>query len=336
MYLLVHNWETTIMQAIQIESFGNPAEVMKVVDIPDVGAPGEGEVVIALEASPINMSDLLMISGRYGYRPKLPSVMGTEGVGRVIAVGGGVKHLKQGDRTLVPFPAPAWAERIKADASRLRPLPGGDVNQLAMLGINPPTAYLMLTGFVTLPSGSWVIQNSANSGVGRALIPIAKSLGLKTVNVVRREDVVAEIKALGGDVVLVDGLDLDKRVAAETGKAPVALAVDGVGDTATTNLLGCLAEQGVHVFYSMISGKPSVVPATHLIFRNISMRGFWLVNWFNTATPDEITRMYDRLTPLVASGAISAPIAGTYRFSEIAEAVAVASKNRGKVLFTVG
>jgi len=336
MYLLVHNWETTIMQAIQIESFGNPAEVMKVVDIPDVGAPGEGEVVIALEASPINMSDLLMISGRYGYRPKLPSVMGTEGVGRVIAVGGGVRHLKQGDRTLVPFPAPAWAERIKADASRLRPLPGGDVNQLAMLGINPPTAYLMLTGFVTLPSGSWVIQNSANSGVGRALIPIAKSLGLKTVNVVRREDVVAEIKALGGDVVLVDGPDLDKRVAAETGKVPIALAVDGVGDTATTNLLGCLAEQGVHVFYSMTSGKPSVVPATHLIFRNVSMRGFWLVNWFNTATPDEITRMYDRLTPLVASGAISAPIAGTYRFSEIAEAVAVASKNRGKVLFTVG
>ena len=135
------------MQAIQIEAFGNPAEVTKLVDIPDVGAPAAGEVVIALEASPINMSDLMMISGRYGYRPSLPSVMGTEGVGRVIAVGHGVKHLRQGDRTLVPYPAPAWAERIKVDASRLRPLPGGDVNQLAMLGINPPTAYLILTGF---------------------------------------------------------------------------------------------------------------------------------------------------------------------------------------------
>jgi NADPH:quinone reductase-like Zn-dependent oxidoreductase len=236
----------------------------------------------------------------------------------------------------VPYPAPAWAERIKVNASRLRPLPGGDVNQLAMLGINPPTAYLMLTGFVTLPSGSWVIQNSANSGVGRALIPIAKSLGLKTVNIVRREDVVAELKAIGGEVVLVDGPDLGKRVAAETGKAPIALAVDGVGDTATTNLLGCLTEKGVHVFYSTISGKPSVVPATHFIFRDISMRGFWLANWFNSATPDEITRMYDRLTPLVASGAISAPIAGTYSFAEVAEAVAAASKNRGKVLFKVG
>jgi NADPH:quinone reductase-like Zn-dependent oxidoreductase len=186
-----------------------------------------------------------------------------------------------------------------------------------------------------LPSGSWVIQNSANSGVGRALIPIAKSLGLKTVNVVRRDDVVAEIKAIGGDVVLVDGPDLAKRVAAETGKAPIALAVDGVGDTSTTNLLGCLAEKGVHVFYSTISGKPSVVPATHFIFRDISMRGFWLANWFENAKPDQITQMYDRLTPLVASGAINAPIAGTYRFAEIAEAIAVASKNRGKALFTV-
>src|SRR3979490_663724 len=301
------------MQAIQIEAFGNPAEVMKVVDIPDVGAPSEGEVVIALEASPINMSDLLMISGRYGYRPKLPSVMGTEGVGRVIAVGGGVKHLKAGDRTLVPYPAPAWAERIKVDASRLRPLPGGDIHQLAMLGINPPTAYLLLTDFVILQPESWVIQNSANSAVGRALIPIAKSLGLKTVNVVRRDDVVAEVKAIGGDVVLVDGPDLAKRVAAETGKAPIALAVDGVGDTSTMNLLGCLAEKGVLVFYSSVSGKPFVGPAPYLIFRDISIRGFWLANWFRDAKPDEITEMYDRLAPLVASGATSPPIAGTHR-----------------------
>src|SRR3979411_2560715 len=166
------------MKAIQIEAFGNPAEVMKLVDVPDVGTPSEGEGVIALEASPINMSDLLMISGRYGYRPKLASIVGAEGGGRVVALGGGVRHLKEGDRTLVPYPPPAWAERIKADASRLRPLPGENVDQLAMLGINPPTAYLMLTDYVSLPKGAWVIQNSANSGVGRAFIPIAKSLGL--------------------------------------------------------------------------------------------------------------------------------------------------------------
>jgi NADPH:quinone reductase-like Zn-dependent oxidoreductase len=325
-----------VMKAIQIEAFGNPAEVMKLVDVPDVGTPGEGEVVIALEASPINMSDLLMISGRYGYRPKLPAIVGTEGVGRIVAVGGGVTHLKAGDRTVVPYPSAAWAERIKADARVLRPLGAGDVNQLAMLSINPATAWLLLTEFVTLQRGDWVIHNSANSGVGRALIGIAKSLGLKTVNVVRRDDVVADIKAIGGDVVLVDGPDLAKRVASETGKAPIALAVDGVADTSTTGLLACLADKGVHVFYSAISGKPLVAPAQPLIFRDISIRGFWLANWFKTATPDKITEMYDRLTPLVASGAISSPVAGTYHFGQSAEAVAVASKNRGKALFIPG
>ena len=79
-----------------------------------------GEVVIALEASPINQYDLLMIAGGYGYRPRLPAIMGTEGVGRVVAVGAGVKHLKEGDRTLVPFLHPAWAERIKTEAPWLR------------------------------------------------------------------------------------------------------------------------------------------------------------------------------------------------------------------------
>jgi NADPH:quinone reductase-like Zn-dependent oxidoreductase len=66
------------------------------------------------------------------------------------------------------------------------------------------------------------------------------------------------------------------------------------------------------------------------------MRGFWLAHWFNRAKPEAITEMYDRLTPLVASGAISSPIAGTYRFAEIAEAVTVAAKNRGKALLTAG
>ena len=79
------------MKAVQIEAFGNPAEVVKVVDIPDVGAPAAGEVVIALDASPINQYDLLMIAGGYGYRPPLPAIMGTEGVGRVIAAGAGVR-----------------------------------------------------------------------------------------------------------------------------------------------------------------------------------------------------------------------------------------------------
>lgn len=321
------------MKALQIEAFGKPADVVKLVDVPDVGAPAANEVVIALEASPINPSDLLLISGRYGHKPHLPSIVGAEGVGRVIAVGTDVRHLKEGDRTIIPFPNPTWVERIKADASWLRPLPKGDLHQFAMLGINPATAYMMLTSFTALPRGAWVIQNGANSSTGRAVIPIAKSLGLRSVNVVRRPELVDEIKAIGGDVVLVDGPDLSKRVAAETDDAPIALAIDMVADTSTMNLMNCLADDGKLVSYSAMSGKPFVGPSTHLIFRNISLHGFWLVRAFRTATPDYLTAMYDHLTPLVASGAIRAPVSATYRFEEASQAITQAAKFDGKVLF---
>jgi NADPH:quinone reductase-like Zn-dependent oxidoreductase len=96
-----------------------------------------------------------------------------------------------------------------------------------MLVINPATAYLILTEFVQLNKGDWVLMNAANSAVGRAVIAIAKARGIRTLNAVRRADVVDEVKALGGDVVLVDGPDLPRRVAAATSKAPITLALDG-------------------------------------------------------------------------------------------------------------
>ena len=322
------------MKAIQIEAFGNPAEVVNFVDIPDVDAPAAGEVVIAVEASPINQYDLVMIAGGYGYRPKLPAVMGTEGVGRVVAIGAGVKHLKEGDRTLVPFLHPSWAERIKTSAPWLRPLPPGDVNQFAMMGVNPPTAYLLLTDIVKLARGSWVIQNAANSGVGRGIVAIAKSLGVQTVNVVRRQEVVAEMKALGGDVVVVDGSDLSERVASETDNAPITLALDGVGDTSAMNLMICLSEGGVLVSYGGMSRKPMVVQPGSLIFKKQRIRGFWLLYWYQSAKPDEITAMFDHLAPLVAAGTISTPVAATYRFDQVEEAVTRAAQSGGKVLFT--
>jgi NADPH:quinone reductase-like Zn-dependent oxidoreductase len=294
------------MKAIQIETFGNPVEVAHVSDIPDVDAPADGEVVIAVEASPINQYDLLMIAGGYGYRPRLPAIMGTEGVGRVIAVGAAVRHLKEGDRSLVPFLHPAWAERIKTDASWLRPLPPGDINQFAMMGVNPPTAYLMLTDIVTLPRGSWVIQNGANSGVGRATVAIAKWLGLRTVNVVRRDEVVAEMKALG---------------------------LDGVSDTSPMNLMSCLSESGVLVSYGGTSRKPMVVNPGSFIFKKQTIRGFWVLHWYQEARPDAIAAMFERLAPLIAAGAVSAPVVGTYGFNQVKEALAHAARSGGKVLF---
>jgi mitochondrial enoyl-[acyl-carrier protein] reductase / trans-2-enoyl-CoA reductase len=320
------------MKAIQIEAFGKAAGGLRVVDVPDVGAPAGDEVVIALEAAPITGSDLSTVAGVYGTLPELPAVGGFEGVGRVVAAGPDVKHLKVGDLTLMPALQPSWVERVKTREGWLRPLPEGDVGQLAMLAINPATAYLLLKEYKPLAAGDWVIQNGANSPVGRALIAIAKRRGIRTVNVVRRPEVVAEVEALGGDVVLVDGPDLAQRVAEATGQAPIGLAIDMVGGESTQHLMDTLADGGTLVFYAVVSRQPLQGSVFRVVFNDLSIRGFWLLTWFKTATDEQLVTMYAELAEMVAKGEIEAPIAGTYRFDQIEEAFAQAGRRSGKVI----
>ena len=166
------------MKAVQVVAFGRPAEAVRLNEVPDVGSPGPNEVVVAVEAAPINNSDFMIIAGRYGYLPTPPATLGIEGVGRVIAAGAQVKNLREGDRTLIPFTIPTWTERLKFTPSWQRPLPeAADIQQLSMIAVNPATAYLLLTDFVKIPRGGWVIQNGANSATARAVIAIARSLG---------------------------------------------------------------------------------------------------------------------------------------------------------------
>jgi NADPH:quinone reductase-like Zn-dependent oxidoreductase len=180
------------MRAVQLRAYGNPVEGLNYVDIPEPKAPGPNEVLIGVEFSPLNPSDLLLAKGIYGVRPALPSVIGNEGVGRVIALGAGVENVKVGDRVLAPLSSFTWRERMILPASGLFALPpGADPQQLSMLAINPPTAALLLSEYVDLKPGEWVVQNAANSAVGRWVIAFAKARGLKTVNVVRRPELVS-------------------------------------------------------------------------------------------------------------------------------------------------
>ena len=222
------------MRAVQLTAYGNPVEGLKYVDIPEPEAPGPNQVLIGVEFSPLNPSDLLLAQGIYGIRPALPTVIGNEGVGRILAVGAGVENVKVGDRVLAPLSSFTWRERMVISASGLFALPpAADPQQLSMLAINPPTAALLLSEYVDLKPGEWVVQNSANSAVGRWVIAFAKARGLKTVNIVRRPELVAELKAIGGDVVVVDSPDVSKEIKAAVGQAELRLALDGVSGPAT-------------------------------------------------------------------------------------------------------
>jgi NADPH:quinone reductase-like Zn-dependent oxidoreductase len=323
------------MLIAQVKAFGRPDTVIEAVEQADPGEPGPDEVIVEAEFVPINPADLLNIEGKYGAAPPaLPLTPGAEGVGRIARTGSAVRHVKPGDRVLVPGPG-CWRERIKAPGKAVFALPADvDPKQLAMLRVNPPTAYLMLHEIVALEPGQWVIQNAANSGVGHCLIRLARLAGVKTVNVVRRAELVAPLRAFGGDVVLTDGPDLDARVRAAIGEAALPLAIDAVGGTGTQRLARCVSNGGTVVNYGVLSGEPCMVDGRETVFRDVRLRGFWLRKWFSDTQPEQIAAVYRKLTALVADGTLAVEVEAVYPIRRIKDAVAHAARagRSGKIL----
>ena len=294
-----------------------------------------GQVLIQVLAAPINPSDVLTLTGGYGILPPLPAVGGNEGVGKVVQLGPDVASIAIGQTVMLPVGGGTWATHMIGEAKKLMPLPNdADPLQLAMMTVNPPTASLLLSEFVNLKPGDWVIQNAANSGVGEYLIQLAKGRGFKTVNIVRRESAIAEVKAAGGDVVVVDGEGLAKRVAEATGDAAIRLGIDAVGGIATDNLASCLAMGGTLVNYGMMSGEACQVGAASFVFRDVTLRGFWLALWVRKAAPDRQAAVFGEIARMFSTGKLKTRIHATFDIVNIKDAVAAAAagERSGKIL----
>jgi len=324
------------MKQVQFSAFGTPHEVTECVEVPDVGAPGPGEVVVEVEAFPINPADLLTIAGAYAVRPDLPATPGAEGIGRIVAIGDGVADLAMGDRVMI-IGRNNWTQKRRLPAELVLKVPkDADVLQLAMLKVNPATALLMLKRYVELQPGDWVIQDAANSGVGTNLIKLARTGGIHTVNVVRREALVEPLKAIGADVVVVDGPDLAERVKSATGSAPVKLAIDAVGGETVMRLADCLTEGGTVVNYGLLSGQPCQIRADQTIFKGITLTGFWLQKALNDMPRAEIATLYGDLVRRITAGELRVEVAATYPIEEIKAALDHAGREArgGKILVT--
>jgi NADPH:quinone reductase-like Zn-dependent oxidoreductase len=318
------------MRALQISAYGDPLNVLELVDIPEPGVPGAGEVLIDVELAPLNLHDLLFIRGYFG-GPPAPTVVGNEGFGRVAAVGPGVSNVKVGDHVLTPILGLTWRARMIASAQGLFPLPDGDRLQLAQLGSNPPTAALILSEYADLKPGDWVVQNAGNSGVARSLSAIAKQRGIRTISFVRRPELIDELKAAGADVVLLDEPAAIEEALRVIGKGSVRLAVDSVGGDATATLVQLLSDRGVLVSYAAATGRPMAINALYLIGKHLTVKGFFLGDFdpLSKILPAQI-----EAAPLVASGTLRVPVAAVYPMSKIKEAITHLLKG-GKILIDI-
>jgi NADPH:quinone reductase-like Zn-dependent oxidoreductase len=320
---------TTLMQAIQLTKYGKPEEGLRLVEIAEPGDPKSGQILIRVEYAPINDSDLLVASGLYAVQPKLPSVVGNEGAGKVLAVGDGVQNVKVGDRVVIPRGVFSWAEKVLAPAEEAIVLPPEiDPQQAAMLSINPPAAALLLEEFVSLKPGDWIVQNAANSGVGRAVIVFAKQQGLRTINIVRRSELIHELKEIGADIVLLAGPNTAAEANRATGGALVRLALDGVGGNATGTLLDIVGWDAKIVCYAAPTREPIKVNPLGLVAKRASIHPFFMYY------PEHLPRIPEKIraaAALVASHQLRAPIAAVYPARRFEQALAHALAG-GKVL----
>jgi trans-2-enoyl-CoA reductase len=292
--------------------------------------------VVALKAAPINPADLNAIEGKYPIRPPLPATPGFEGAGIVIEVGAAVKNVSLGAMVILPHDVGTWREACIVKAEHLIVVPQGiDPIQAAMLKINPMTAWRMLHDFVQLRPRDWLIQNAANSAAGRAVIQISHELGYRTINIVRRPELIEELKEEGGDVVLCDGEKLREEVATQTERAPIRLALNAVGGENALRVAKTLTSDGTMVTYGAMSLQPLCIPNGMFIFKNLRFTGFWVNKWYDGATPSQRAETFAPLFEMAKRGLLRAKVEKTYPLPEAKAAVAHASqtKRRGKIVF---
>ncbi len=243
----------------------------------------------------------------------------------------GVDTVELGDLVVLPLLAGAWREQLVLDAEGLFPLPEGNVEQLSMVGGNPATAGLILSEYADLEPGDWVVQNAANSGVGRSLIALAKTRGFRTINLARDESTLADLTKSGADIVHLDDASAAEDVRREIGDGRIALAVDSVGGDSAGRLVDLLSDGGRLVTYAAATGQPMSISAYSLIGKHVTVRGFSIAD-FDYAT--KVLPVIHEAAPLVASGALFVPVAAVFELDDIQAAIQQVLRG-GKVLLKV-
>jgi NADPH2:quinone reductase len=339
------------MKAIQFEAYGDPAEVLAVADRP-VPEPGSGDVRVRILASPVNPSDLLYVRGHYsGVEARFPAPVGFEGVGIVDALGADVNGVAVGQRVAaVNGQGGNWAEYAVVPAGSALPAPDGIPDeQVASFVINPASAILMVRHVLAVPRGEWLLQSAAGSELGRMIIRLAQRDGIRTVNIVRRRESVAELTALGADAVIVSTEGpIDEQVRAIVGRQGVKYAIDPVVGQTGTEIFKALHEDGRMLVYGSLTGEPIRIgedPRDILSGRR-TVEVYWLGYWlprldesgfYSAGTPAGV-QLAQEIEALMRDHVLVTSPGQPYSLDEIGTAVAQAESvgRHGKVLLDPG
>jgi trans-2-enoyl-CoA reductase len=296
----------------------------------DLREPMQGEAIVRMLAAPIHPADLNTIEGKYPGEVTL----GREGVGEIETLGPNTSGPAPGTRVLLPAGASTWCEACICSTDQLVKVPDTlAIEQAATVRINPGSALRMLRDFVSLGPGDWLLQNAANSAVGRAVVQLARATGLRTVNLVRRPELIDPLRADGADAVFLDDAAAVDRIREIAPNA--RLALNAVGGESALRLANALGEGGTLVTYGAMARQPVRLPNSLLIFRDIRAVGFWFTRWGKNAAAGQQTELLNELLAHAKRSVLHTEVEKTYTLSELDAALEHARQPRrsGKVLF---
>lgn len=336
-----------VMKAIQFEQTGEPSAVLRAVSI-DRPVPKSGEVLVRMLAAPVNPSDLMFVRGRYTIPAQCPATPGFEGVGVVVATGGGLRGRFFMNRRVVVLNRRGgnWADYTVVPAAEVIPVRSSlSIEQAATFFVNPATAWVMTREVLKVPQGQWLVQTAAGSALGRMVIRLGKETGFRTFNIVRRAAQADELRRLGADHVEVfdevkgtaEGLTAAIRKTIGFTGAGAGYAIDAVGGTTGSAVLQSLGPKGRMLAYGTLSNSPLVFSPRVLMTTASSIEGFWLGSFMAGVSLPFKLRLVSRLTKLIQTGVLSTEIAQFKTLDQIGDAVRAAedSSIQGKVLLRV-
>ncbi|CAL1352974.1 unnamed protein product [Linum trigynum] len=290
--------------AVVYEQHGPPDSVVRMVELPPAEVK-ENDVCVRMLAAPINPSDINRIEGVYPIRPPVPAVGGHEGVGEVYSVGSAVKGFSPGDR-VIPSPPTSgtWQTYVVKEQGVWHKVDKDcPIEYAATIIVNPLTALLMLEDIITLNSGDSVVQNGATSIVGQCVVQLAHLRGIRTINIIRdragSDDAKEMLKKLGADEVFTESqLNVKNVKSLLTDLPEPALGFNCVGGNSASLVLKFLRQGGTMVTYGGMAKKPVTVSTSAFIFKELSLRGFFLHNWLGSDKATECNKMIDYLLSL--------------------------------------
>lgn len=308
------------MKAIVCESYGGP-EVLALRDVPDPPPPGPSEIQVRIGARGVQYVDVLMLAGKYQFKPEPPFIPGNEAAGVVTAVGEGVAEFKVGERVISRHAIGACAEIGNAKAALCDRVPDGmSIEHAGVFRSAYATAYHALLQRGRMVAGEWVLVHGAAGGIGIAAIQIAKLFGARVIATASTDVKRAACLEEGADHAIDYRSGFVDEVKKLTGGRGVDIVYDPIGDKVADESLRCLAWGGRLLILGFLGGGPTSIKSNYLLIKGIEAVGV-RIGGLNEANPSLATANMKILTGLAGQGKLTPRISHRFQLDQTAQAL---------------